>query len=440
MTDQKDLLFEKAPVPAAYFKLALPVVFGMVISLVYNMVDTYFIAQTHNTALIAGVSLSAPMFTFLIAMGDIFGLGGSSLLSRLLGQRKEADAKRLSAVCFYASLALGLVIAALMLLLKNPILTLLGADAETWQHAGAYYTWLAVGAPFVVVSFTPATASMVGNMIGAVVNIILDPVFIFALNGGAAGAAAATSLGNVCAVGYYVWFLLCRSRKLSVDPRLVKASGQEMGSILSIGIPASITNLAQSLGTALLNRFLLPYGTVCVAAMGIVMKVNMIAVLVLVGFAFGAQPLIGFNYGAGNRRRLGQILRFAYGFECGLALALSAILWLAAPVLLRLFVSDSAIIEAGVPMMRMQMLSMVCVAAVLVSTVLFQSLGNAPSAFALSASRQGVIFVPVLLAASRLGGYTGVIASQPMADLLTACLMALLLGTVRQLRNMPDRG
>lgn len=450
MTDQKDLLFEKAPVPAAYFKLALPVVFGMVISLVYNMVDTYFIAQTHNTALIAGVSLSAPMFTFLIAMGDIFGLGGSSLLSRLLGQRKEADAKRLSAVCFYASLALGLVIAAAMLLLKNPILTLLGADAETWQHAGAYYTWLAVGAPFVVVSFTPAnllrtegfaTASMVGNMIGAVVNIILDPVFIFALNGGAAGAAAATSLGNVCAVGYYVWFLLFRSRKLSVDPRLVKASGQEMGSILSIGIPASITNLAQSLGAALLNRFLLPYGTVCVAAMGIVMKVNMIAVLVLVGFAFGAQPLIGFNYGAGNRRRLGQILRFAYGFECGLALALSAILWLAAPVLLRLFVNDSAIIEAGVPMMRMQMLSMVCVAAVLVSTVLFQSLGNAPSAFALSASRQGVIFAPVLLAASRLGGYTGVIASQPMADLLTACLMALLLlGTVRQLRNMSDRG
>ena len=225
-----------------------------------------------------------------------------------------------------------------------------------------------------------------------------------------------------------------------MDPRLVKASGQEMGSILSIGIPASITNLAQSLGTALLNRFLLPYGTVCVAAMGIVMKVNMIAVLVLVGFAFGAQPLIGFNYGAGNRRRLGQILRFAYGFECGLALALSAILWLAAPVMLRLFVNDSAIIDAGVPMMRMQMLSMVCVAAVLVSTVLFQSLGNAPSAFALSASRQGVIFAPVLLAASRLGGYTGVIASQPMADLLTACLMALLLlGTVRQLRNMPDR-
>ena len=125
MTDQKDLLFEKAPVPAAYFKLALPVVFGMVISLVYNMVDTYFIAQTHNTALIAGVSLSAPMFTFLIAMGDIFGLGGSSLLSRLLGQRKEADAKRLSAVCFYASLALGLVIAALMLLLTGWLTPLL---------------------------------------------------------------------------------------------------------------------------------------------------------------------------------------------------------------------------------------------------------------------------------------------------------------------------
>lgn len=317
-------LFEKVPVPKAYFTLALPVVFSMVVSLVYNMVDTYFIAQTGNTNLVAGVSLSAPVFTLMIALGDIFGLGGSSVISRLFGEKKDEDGKRLSVFCFYAAILCGIVVTIVMMMLREPILYVLGADQDTISYASGYFTYIVLGAPFIILSFTPsnllrtegfATAAMTGNILGAVVNMILDPVFISVLGLGAAGAAIATVIGNIFADLFYVWFLLKKSRRLSVNPAGFHIHIAEVGQILAIGIPASITNLMQSIGIALTNRSLLPYGNDRVAAMGIVMKVNLIAVLILVGFAFGAQPLIGYNYGAKNHARLKEILRFCYEFE-----------------------------------------------------------------------------------------------------------------------------
>ena len=283
-------IFEKAPVPKAFFTMALPVVFSMVISLVYNMVDTYFIARTGNTNLVAGVSLGAPIFTLMIALGDIFGLGGSSVISRLFGEKKDADGKRLSVFCFYGAILCGIVIAALMLLFRQPILELLGADADTYTYASQYYTWLVLGAPFIIVALTPsnllrtegfAKASMIGTILGSVVNIILDPIFISVLGFGAAGAAIATVIGNICSDIFFVWFLLNRSKRLSVKPAGFYIRKDELIQIFAIGIPASITNLMQSLGIALTNRSLLPYGNDRVAAMGIVMKVNMIAVLIL---------------------------------------------------------------------------------------------------------------------------------------------------------------
>ena len=394
-------LFEKAPVPKAYFTLALPVVFSMVVSLVYNMVDTYFIAQTGNTNLVAGVSLSAPVFTLMIALGDIFGLGGSSVISRLFGEKKDEDGKRLSVFCFYAAILCGIVVTIVMMMLREPILYVLGADQDTISYASGYFTYIVLGAPFIILSFTPsnllrtegfATAAMTGNILGAVVNMILDPVFIAVLGLGAAGAAIATVIGNIFADLFYVWFLLKKSRRLSINPAGFHIHIAEVGQILAIGIPASITNLMQSIGIALTNRSLLPYGNDRVAAMGIVMKVNLIAVLILVGFAFGAQPLIGYNYGAKNHARLKEILRFCYEFECGAAAVLAGALSLAAPAMIGLFMQDASIIEIGVPMLRMQQMGMVFTAVVLVTTCTFQSAGKAVGAFLLSVSRQGVVF------------------------------------------------
>ncbi len=408
-------LFEKVPVPKAYFTLALPVVFSMVVSLVYNMVDTYFIAQTGNTNLVAGVSLSAPVFTLMIALGDIFGLGGSSVISRLFGEKKDEDGKRLSVFCFYAAILCGIVVTIVMMMLREPILYVLGADQDTISYASGYFTYIVLGAPFIILSFTPsnllrtegfATAAMTGNILGAVVNMILDPVFISVLGLGAAGAAIATVIGNIFADLFYV---------------------AEVGQILAIGIPASITNLMQSIGIALTNRSLLPYGNDRVAAMGIVMKVNLIAVLILVGFAFGAQPLIGYNYGAKNHARLKEILRFCYEFECGAAAVLAGALSLAAPAMIWLFMQDASIIEIGVPMLRMQQMGMVFTAVVLVTTCTFQSAGKAVGAFLLSVSRQGVVFAAVLFIASKTFAYSGVLMAQAVSDLLTAILAVILL-------------
>ncbi len=424
-------LFEKVPVHKAYFKLALPVVFSMVISLVYNMVDTWFIARTGNTDLIAGVSLGAPVFTLMIALGDIFGLGGSSVISRLFGRKLDEDGKRLSVFCFYAAIVCGILITVLMLLFRQPILSLLGADQNTHTYVSQYYTFIVLGAPFIILSFTPsnllrtegfATASMTGTILGSIINIILDPIFISVLGLGAAGAAIATVLGNICADLFFVWFLMTKSRKLSINPAGFHISAAEIGQILAIGFPASITNFMQSFGIALMNRFLLPYGNERVAAMGIVMKINMIAVLILVGFAFGGQPLIGYNYGAGNHKRLQKILQFSYRFETGTGLLLALILALTARPMIGLFIKDPVIVETGIPMLRMQLVGMPFIAVVLVTTCIFQSSGKAWNAFLLSVSRQGVLFAVVILLAARLAGYYGVLMAQAVSDLLTALL------------------
>ena len=428
-------LFESAPVHKAYFSLSLPVVFSMVISLVYNMVDTYFIAQTGNTNLVAGVAIGAPIFTLMIALGDIWGLGGSSVISRLFGQKLTADGKRLSVFCFYAALLCGIIVAAIMLLFRQSILHLLGADAETMMYASQYFTFIVLGAPFIIVSYTPsnllrtegfATASMTGTILGAVINIILDPIFISVLGLGAAGAAIATVIGNICTDIFFVWFMLTKSQQISVNPIGFHITSSEIGQILAIGIPASITNLMQSLSIALTNRYLLPYGNDKVAAMGIVMKINLIAVLILVGFAFGAQPLIGYNYGAKNKTRLKEILRFSYVFESSVAVMFTLILSLAAPALIGIFMQDTSIIAVGVPMLRMQQMGMVFVAIVLVTTCTFQSAGKAVGAFLLSASRQGIIFGVVIIFASRLFGYPGVLAAQAVSDIFTAILAVVL--------------
>ena len=220
-------LFARAPIPRAYFKMALPVVLSMLVSLVYNMVDTWFIAQTQNTALVAGVSLCAPMFTLMVAMGDIFGLGGSSLISRLLGQGEEKRVRHVSAFCSYGAIVWGVLVGALMLIFRQPILHLLGASSDTMDSAMAYYSYLALGAPAIIFTLVPsnilrtegmAVASMVGSITGTVVNIILDPIFIFGLNMGAGGAALATVLSNVVSAVLLVVLLVTKSQQLSVRP------------------------------------------------------------------------------------------------------------------------------------------------------------------------------------------------------------------------------
>ena len=203
--------------------------------------------------------------------------------------------------------------------------------------------------------------------------------------------------------------------------------------IFLIGIPASITNLMQSFMMMMTNHFLLAYGTDKIAAMGIALKVNMITALILVGFAFGGQPLIGYNYGAKNKKRLKEILKFAYLFEMGLGLVFTVIMCVFAPMIIKIFMNDPAIIENGAKMLRCQQLGMVCMAVTLVSTCVCQSVGSAGGAFCLSISRQGVVYVIALLILSNVFGYHGVLISQACADVVTAIMAVCILKKIKLL-------
>ena len=401
-----DSFFDTKHLYRSYFKLAFPMVLGLVVTLVYNLADTFFIARTNDTNLIAGVSLCAPVFTALMAFGNIFGQGGSSLISRLLGGQDEKGAKRVSAFCFYIALATGIVLAVLMSVFNLPLLMLLGADSDTLPHAFSYYIVLVVCAPIIVLSFIHsnlvrcegmAAQSMIGTILGAVINIILDPILISVVGMGAMGAAVATVIGYFCSVLYFLWLLHRKSHCLSVSPTLCRVSGEELRQILGVGVTAALSNLMQSLCVIVVNQFLLPYGNDKIAAMGIVLKINMIAQLILIGFSFGGVPLFGYLYGARQRAEMKKLVRFCLGFLCVLSLVLTAALCLFASPLMGAFVKDASMIATGAEMLRWQAASTVFAGIVLLLTVLFQAVGKVGPSFVLSISRQGVVFVLALL-------------------------------------------
>lgn len=439
-----DSFFDTKHLYRSYFKMALPVVLGLVVTLVYNLADTFFIAQTNDTNLIAGVSLCAPVFTALMAFGNIYGQGGSSLISRLLGQQDEKGVKRVSSFCFYIALATGVVLAVLMTVFSRPLLTLLGADADTMPHAFEYYIVLAVCAPIMVLSFIHSslvrcegmsTESMIGTVLGAVVNIILDPILISVVGMGAMGAAVATVIGYLCSVLYFLWLLPRKSRCLSVNPALCHASGRELRQILGVGVTAALSNLMQSLCVIVVNQFLLPYGNDKIAAMGIVLKINMIAQLVLTGFAFGGVPLFGYLYGARRRVEMKKLVRFCLGFLCVLSLVLTALLCLSASPLMGAFVKDTAMIATGAEMLRWQAASTVFAGIVLLLTVLFQATGKVGPAFLLCISRQGVVFVAALLVCVKLFACNGVLMGQAAADVVSALIALSLLVCCNPMRS-----
>lgn len=424
-------IFDTDRLIPTYFRLALPVVFSMVITLIYNLADTYFIAKTNNAMLVAGVSLCAPLFTALMAMGNIYGQGGSSLISRLLGAGEQDGVRRVSAFCFYLSIVTGAVIAVPMLLLRRPMLGLLGASAETYRYAESYYMVIVSGAPLVILSFIHSNLmrsegmsalSMIGTVAGSLLNIILDPVFISVLGWGARGAALATVLGYALTDALCLIFVRTRSVALSVDLRKARVGGGELKQIFSVGTTAALTNLASSVCIVVMNQFLLPYGDEKIAALGIVLKVTMVVQLILVGFSFGGVPLFGFLYGAREQAKLNHLLQFCTLFLCGLALMESLAVFLLATPLMRAFIDNAAIVSDGAAMLRWQIAGMAFCAVVLLYTCLFQASGKALQALAMSLSRQGVLFMAVFLIATAVAGYRGFLTAQLIADAVSAAL------------------
>lgn len=425
-------MFDLDHIKKTYLKMALPVVLGMVVSLIYNIADTWFISQTHNVPLIEGVSLCSPLFTLLMAFGNIGGQGGSSLISRLLGAKEEQSVKRVSSFCFYSAIAVGAVVSAICLIFQTPVLKLLGAQSTNIEFARAYFVAFAAGAPIVVLNFIHsnlvrcegmAGMSMLGSLCGTVINIILDPIFIFTLDMGARGAAVATVIGY--AVTDIFFLILLRSKRektnLSVNPKCCRINGKELGQILGVGFTAAITNIMSSVCMVLMNHMLKSYDG-AVASMGMVLKVNMIAQLIMIGFAFGGVPVYGFIYGSHNDKKLKELSKFCLTFLTSLGLVLSAGLILLARPIMSNFADGTGLLDECEKMLRFQTAGTVFVAVVLFTSVLFQATGKVVPAFIMSVSRQGIVFLIAIVVLKNIFGYNGVLASQAVADLLSAIL------------------
>lgn len=423
-------LFEKAPIPKAYLQLALPVVLGMVASMIYNLADTFFVAQTGNADLVAGIALGSPLFSFMLAIGDIFGLGGSAVISRVLGKHDYQQSARISSFCFYAAIALSLVLTVLLLVFEAPILNLLGATNATRPYIADFYRVLVLGSTFIIVSLVPgniirteglAQLSMIATVSGTILTIILDPLFLFGFHWGAAGVAFANVLGFAVNTGLLVIFMR-RAKSLSLAPNQAHISRPTFKAVVAVGIPASLTNLTQSFGLMLLNSYLAAYGAQAVAAMGIVQKIYMVVMMVMIGFAFGAQPLIGYNYGAKNWPRLRATLRFDLKIEGGYALVCAILLIIFAPQLIALFMNQPTIVAMGTVMLRAILITTPLVGFILVFTTVFQSVGNGTSALIMALARQAVLLGLAIVILAHFFGLTGIIWAQPVADVLT-CLI-----------------
>ncbi|WP_369404414.1 MATE family efflux transporter [Secundilactobacillus collinoides] len=275
---------------------------------------------------------------------------------------------------------------------------------------------------------------MIATIFGTVLTIVLDPIFLFVCHWGATGVGLANVIGYVLNTSLLVYFMQKRAKVLTLAWSQAHATRKTLLATVSIGIPASLTNFMASFGTMLLNNYLARYGADAVAAMGIANKIYMMIMLVMVGFAFGAQPLIGYNYGSGNRKRLNAILRFDYEVLIGYSLVLGVILMILAPHLVALFMNQATIVSMGTLMLRALLATTPLMGAILVFTTVFQSFTKPISALIMAVARQGVIFAVVIIFLSKAAGFNGVVWSQAVSDCLT-----FLIGVVLFYRAMHAR-
>lgn len=436
MQDKTSAIFRDAPVPKAVLTNVIPSIISMLMVLAYNLADTFFIGQTKNPYMVAAVSITTPVFLIFMAIGMLFGIGGTSLISRMLGAGSRDKAKNASSFCFWTGLTIGIISMIAILFLAEPICRIAGASDDTIGYAKQYLTIVSIGIPFLIVgnSFSniirsegKAQKAMAGMIIGNMINIVFDPIMILAFGWNVAGAAIATVLGNIFASVFYVIHLLSPKSILSIRPKDYKAGGRIASSVLAIGVPASLNSMLMSVSNIIVNNKMKPHGDMAVAGLGVAMKVNMIAVMLLIGLGTGIQPLLGYCFGARNRRRYLAVLRFSIILALCLSLVMSAICYFGAAPLVTAFLDDPDAFGFGFMFSRVYILSGPILGLLFVFINAIQSTGAAIPSLILSVSRQGLLYLPILIAMDRIFNSARTLAlAQPITDYLATALAVIL--------------
>lgn len=438
--DEKELM-GKMKISKAVMKMAVPSVISSLVTVVYNMADTFFVGQTGDSLQVAAVSLTNPIFILLMAFANMLGMGGSAVLSMALGAQNKKRAANASAFVTYASLMIGVVFTAVLLLFMDPILRIFGADAQTYEFAAGYTFHISYGAPFIIWSAAASfivraegasKEAMIGSMIGTIANIVLDPIFISVLDQGTAGAAIATTIGNILASIYYLWYFLKKSRVLSISPKDMKIREGIFIKTCSSGLPTAIFSALMSVSTIVLNQLLVEYGNDPVAAIGIVFKANMFITFLQMGIANGIQPLLGYNYGSGNMERFRGIESYTKKCCVIAGIAATILFFVFREPIIRLFISDKDVIGYGVKMLVAYMLSGPVIGILFVNMNCMQSVGHAFPATVLSVLRQGILLIPLLYLLKAIFGLNGVILGQSITDYAAVILSLFLWRGIRK--------
>ncbi len=436
MQDKTQQIFRDAPVPKAVLTNVIPSIVSMIMVLVYNLADTFFIGQTKNAYMVAAVSVATPAFLLFMAVGMLFGIGSTSLISRMLGEGKKEEAKHTSSFSFWTSLVVGVVSMIVIWIFNTPICRAIGASDDTIEYATQYLTIVALGIPFLIISNAfsniiraegQATKAMMGMIIGNLINIVLDPIMILAFGWNVAGAAIATVLGNVFSAVFYIMHLVSKKSMLSIRLKDYSAKKKILIGVFSIGIPASLNSILMSTSNIIINKFMMQHGDMAVAGLGVAMKVNMIAVMLLIGVGTGIQPLLGYCFGAGNKKRYLAVLKFSIVFGLILSAIMTVICYFGAAPLVTAFLEDEQAFQYGFSFSRIYILSGPILGILFIFMNAIQSMGAAIPSLILSVSRQGIIYFPILITISLISNTPQNLAlTQPLTDYIAAALSIVL--------------
>lgn len=420
----------ETPIPQLVLGLAGPTILSMLITSIYNLADTFFVGQL-STSASGAVGVVSSLMAIIQAIGFMLGHGAGSIISRSLGSHDTDAASRFASTSFFSALGAGCVLAAGGLAFLTPFMRLLGSTETILPHARAYAQYILLAAPLMIASLVmnnilryegKANFAMIGLVTGGVLNMALDPLFIFGLGMGTGGAGLATALSQAVSFGILLSMYLRGKTVSRLRIRCFTRSPREFARILGVGFPSFGRQGLASIASMLLNIAASAYGDAAVAGMSIVSRVFMFILSVALGVGQGFQPVAAFNYGAKKYRRVRQAALFTIAAGSVFLAVIVVVCWLNAEPLIRLFRDDPAVTAIALPAMRYQCLAMLLQPVMTTTNMLFQSIGKAGRATILACCRQGICFIPLVLTLPRLWGVVGIEVCQPIADVLTFCI------------------
>lgn len=435
----------ETPVGKLITTLSIPTIISMLVTSIYNMADTFFVSKL-GTSASGAVGIVFSVMAIIQAIGFTFGMGSGSWISRLLGAKEEEQAKEVAATGFYSAIFLCTLMSVVGEWKMDDLMRILGASDTILPYARAYARYILLAAPIMASSFVlnnilrsegHAKFAMIGITTGGILNVILDPIFIFAFQMGISGAAVATALSQMVSFLILLSYFVMHKTTTRLGIHRIAKNPKIYFQIVKNGLPSFSRQGLASIASIMLNKQAMIYGDAAVAAMAIVTKIFQMMFSVLIGFGQGYQPVVGFNYGAGIMERVKKAMKFTLKVgTIGMTTA-AVVLFVTAPHLLKLFISDDpAVMEIGTMALRAQAISMPLLPVGVVANMTFQSIGKAWRATMMSAMRQGIFFLPLIFILPAFWGLYGVVSTQAVSDLLTAFACAPFL--VRFYKNLAE--